>query len=117
MYKVFSLKFSLIVVSVIFALFLSCRRNKDCRLIVNVVDTSNAPVVSAQVHVYPNQTGGTLQGQDQTNITDASGNASFTFKLPAILKVDVTPPAPYGYATGLVQLEESKTTTKAITVP
>lgn len=102
--------------SIVFVLFFSCRRNKDCELVITVQDgTSNAVIRGASVHVYPSN--GNLKIQDQTNITDGSGVARFTFKLPAILSVDVTPPAPFvSPPTTSVKVEEGKTAKKDITV-
>ena len=105
----------------LFISFSSCKRNKDCDLVLTVLDaTTNGPVVGAEVHIYPNQTSttnGSLQTQDQTATTDASGVATFTFKLPAILSADVIPPSPYiAPATTLVKLEEGRSVSKSIKV-
>lgn len=109
-----ALFFSLVILS-----SLSCRRNKDCELIINVKDGKTGDAVgSASVHVYPSQTGpsGNLKDQDQTSTTDAAGVCSFVFKLPAILQAEVTPPAPFGKATAPVKLEEGKSTSYTIKV-
>lgn len=118
MYRINFYKPFLVLFLITFVVISSCRRNKDCELIVSVIDSSNAPVAGATVHVYPNQasTSGNLTIQDQTGITDASGYASFIFKLPAILRADVSPPAPYGSTYALVKLEEGKSVTKGIKV-
>lgn len=110
----FTLIFPLVFVS-----FSSCHRNKDCDLVLTVLDgTTNGPVVGATVHLYPNQTSttnSTLQIQDQTSTTDAAGVATFTFKLPAILSADITPPSPYtAPPTTLVKLEEGRSVSKSI---
>lgn len=101
-------------------MFSSCRRNKNCDLIVTVTDgNTSGPVVGATVHIYPNQTNtsGNLKIQDQTSTTDASGVARFTFKLPAILSADVNPPAPLNPTVNkLVKLEEGKSVSVAIKV-
>lgn len=107
--------------AVVFVFTSSCRRNKDCDLVLSVLDGStNGPVVGAQVDIAPNQTGanGTLQIQVQSSTTDAAGVATFTFKLPAILSATVTPPAPYSPPTSptLVKLEEGRSVSKSIKV-
>lgn len=106
--------------AVVFIFSSSCRRNKDCDLVLTVVDGStNGPVVGAQVDIAPNQTGanGTLQIQVQSSTTDAAGVATFTFKLPAILSATVTPPSPYLVpAPTLVKLEEGRSVSKSIKV-
>ena len=102
--------------------FFSCGKNKKSELKITVVDgVTNSPISGASVHVYPPPTANSalntnLNGQDQTSITDASGHASFTFKLPAILQTDVTPPAALGLNIGgtLVTLEEGQTTSTVI---
>jgi hypothetical protein len=101
-----------------FAFSSSCKRNKDSDVVITVVDgTSGAPVAGATVHLYiPPNTSGNLQQQDQTGVTDGAGTVSFTFKLPAILQADVTPPAPYAPASALVKLEEGKQVSKTIKV-
>ena len=105
--------------SVVFIFSSSCHRNKDCDLVLTILDAAtNGPVVGATVHVYPKaSTGGNLQIQDQTSTTDGAGVATFTFKLPAILEADVTPPAPYtAPAPTLVKLEEGRSVSKAIKI-
>ena len=121
-----SLLCSALVFSFVFKFVSSCQRNKDCSLIVTILDgTTSGPVVGASVHVAPSQSGpsGNLQIQDQTMTTDASGVAKFTFKLPAMLNADVTPPAPYTgcpapnpKCTTLIKLEEGKSVSKSIKV-
>lgn len=113
-----SLLLSALLFPLVFVFFSSCHRNKDCDLILNIQDgTNGGPVVGATVDIAPNQTNpnGTLQIQVQSTTTDASGVATFTFKLPAILSVTVTPPAPYvSPPATLVKLEEGRSVTKAI---
>ena len=95
----------------------SCHRNKDCDVVINVIDgVSQAPVFGATVHMYPPPTSANLQPQDQTGVTDATGTVTFTFKLPAILQTDVTPPSTAGLNSGgaLVKLEEGKQVSKTI---
>ena len=111
--------FNLLAFTLLFVFFSSCHRNKDCDLILNIEDgTNGGPVVGATVDVAPNQTSttnGTLQIQVQSSTTDASGVATFTFKLPAILSVTVTPPSPLVIPPAtLVKLEEGRSVTKAI---
>ena len=97
----------------------ACKRNKDCDVVINVAQvTTGVVVVGATVHLYPDPAlNPTLTMQDQTGTTDASGSVTFTFKLPAILKADVTSPAPFGNGTQLVKLEEGKQVSKTIKVP
>jgi len=96
----------------------SCKRNKDCDVVITIIDgTNDAPVYGATVHMFPPPSQKPpLDIQDQTSITDASGMATFTFKLPAILQADVTPPTTYTLNSGgaLVKLEEGKQVSKTI---
>jgi hypothetical protein len=108
-----------IIIPLVFISFSSCHRNKDCDLVLNIEDgTSGGPVVGALVEIGPNQTSttnGTLQIQVQSSTTNASGIATFTFKLPAILSATVTPPSPLtAPLPTLVKLEEGRSVTKAI---
>lgn len=105
----------------VFVFSSSCHRNKDCDLVLTVLDgTNNGPVVGATVDIGPNQTSatnGTLQIQVQSGTTDGSGVATFTFKLPAILSATVTPPSPYtAPAPTLIKLEEGRSVSKSIKV-
>ena len=101
---------------------ISCQRNKDCDVVINVTDGSTgSPVSGATVHMYippgsPPPTNGNLTDQEQTAVTDNSGAVSFTFKLPAILQADVSPAATSTLtaASALVKLEEGKQVSKTI---
>ena|ERR1035437_3553074 len=99
----------------------SCKKNKDCKATITVVDSTGKSVIGAKVTMAPPQASpqGNLAIQTQTGVTDGSGSASFTFTLPAILQASVVPPIPpysSGPFTGLVQLEEGQTATKTIQV-
>src|ERR1051326_4501699 len=99
------------------AIFSSCHRNKSCDVVINVIDgNTSAPIPNCTVHMYPPPASANLSIQDQTGATDASGSVSFTFKLPAILQADVTPPATATVTAGgaLVKLEEGKQVSKTI---
>lgn len=103
----------------------SCKKNKDCDVTITVQDGTGSlavPVAYATVHLYPPpsspppQGSNNLEGQDQTGITDGAGSVSFTFKLPAILQADVTPPitSTLNPGSALVKLEEGKEVSKTI---
>ncbi len=105
---------SILLLGLVFTFSSSCRRNKDCDLVINVVDIAGAPLGNAEVHVYPKN--GNLQIQDQTSVTGSDGVATFTFKLPAILQCDVTPDpsSGLGMTSNPVKLEEGKSVSKKI---
>ncbi|MBI3502172.1 MAG: hypothetical protein HY063_10280 [Bacteroidetes bacterium] len=106
--------------SITAVVIVSCKKNKDCDVVINIVNgTTSVPVPGATIHMYPPPgTNGNLQIQDQTGATDASGTANFTFKLPAILQADVTPPAVLGLNSGggLVKLEAGHQVSKTIKI-
>lgn len=104
--------------SAVFIFSSSCHRNKDCDLVLTILNgNTNGPAVGATVEIGPNQTGpnGTLQIQVQSATTDGAGVATFTFKLPAILSATVTPASPLtAPAPTLVKLEEGRSVSKSI---
>jgi len=111
----------LFIVACAFIFSSSCKRNKECTVVITVADGINnsSPVYGATVHMYPPPSQSpTLDIQEQTGITDASGNVTMTFKLPAILQADVTPPSSSTLNTGgaLVKLEEGKSVSKTIKI-
>ena len=110
--------FTVFLSAFMLAFSFSCQRNKECDVVINVVDgNTSAPVFGATVRMYPpSGTGGNLNIQDQTGVTDGAGSVSFTFKLPAILQATVTPAATSTVSAGgaLVKLEEGKQVSKTI---
>ena len=110
-------KFLLVIFAFAFVFSFSCKRNKDCDVVLNIIDgVTSAPVANCTVHMYPPPTSSNLSIQDQTGVTDASGSVTFTFKLPAILQADCTPPTTSTLNSGgaLVKLEEGKQVIKTI---
>jgi hypothetical protein len=66
----------------------SCNKDTTCKGDIFVVDKAQGkPVVGASVHSYYSKV-------DNTQLTDASGKVHLQLNLPAILTIDVTPPAP-----------------------
>lgn len=108
----------LFIVAFAFVFSSSCKKNKDCDAVITVIDgTNSAPIYGATVHLYPPPSQNpTLDIQEQTGITDAAGTVTFTFKLPAILQADATPPSTLSLKPGgqLVKLEEGKQVSKTI---
>ncbi len=110
---------SALSLALVFVFSSSCRRNKDCDLVVTVVDAgTNGPIVGALIEIAPNQTSsnGNLQSQIQTANTDNAGVATFTFKLPAILSATVTNTGSVNAPNPtLIKLEEGRSVSKKIT--
>jgi len=97
----------------------SCRRNKDCDLIIHVQNgNTGGPVVGATVWVHPKaSTGGNLTIQDQSSTTDNAGVATFTFELPALLDADISNVSPLSNPPPTAcKLEEGKSVSKTIKV-
>ena len=90
----------------------SCKKETDSKAVITVLNASTgAPVVGALVRL--DYQGGGLQSDQQT--TDGSGKTSHTFKYPAVLDITVDASAQgYTVYTGLVKLEEGKTTEETV---
>jgi hypothetical protein len=65
----------------------SCNKDTTCKGDIYVVDSLSKPVAGASVHSYYSKV-------NNTQLTDASGKVHLELNLPAILTIDVTPPAP-----------------------
>jgi hypothetical protein len=124
-----SIAVGIFVLPAVMFYFSACHKNKDCKATITVTNATNGlPVVGASVMIAPPPPTGTLSSsaanfgsqQTQTGTTDGSGSITFTFKLPAILQATiVTLPVPYVSCVNcpaLVQLQESSTVTKSVTV-
>ena len=111
--------FSALVVG-LFAIVLgtSCEKKTDCKLTVKVVDSVGMPIAGAAVKVYANvktATGSSVEADLKADgVSDGSGNAAFTFKLPAILDVKAVFKGKTGV--GIVKLEEGKSVDKSVTI-
>ena len=90
----------------------SCKKETDAKAVITVLsNATGAPVVGAIVRL--DYQGGGLQSDQQ--VTDGSGKTSHTFKYPAVLDITVDA-STQGYTvyTGLVKLEEGKTTDETV---
>ena len=96
-----------IFVLVLFSVTLTsgCAKDKPCKAIVTVLDSSNNPVSGAQVHLVAPAP----SSIDLVLSTDASGQASFEVNLPQILDINVVI-GTTTYPTGkVVRFEQGKT--------
>lgn len=103
----------------------SCKEEDlTCTAVIKVVRSIGGPAPSAKVEItskYGKENGvldttnQMLRPPDNTKITDANGEVTYTFKFPAILDVKVTHIS-YGSAEDLIKLEEGKTVSKTITL-
>jgi hypothetical protein len=93
----------------------SCNKPTDCKATITVVDSTNKGVAGASVLLYSANPPGqvTFSGH-----TDASGNAAFDDKLPAIFNIKATDSnhTPIRTGTGIIQLQVGQTTTTTVTV-
>jgi hypothetical protein len=98
----------------------SCKKkDTTCTAVIKVVRQNGAIVSGAKVKMTSNEAlSQSLPLADylpDTKLTDATGLATFEFKLPAILDVEVTHVA-YGSGADLIKLEEGETVEKTIVI-
>jgi hypothetical protein len=101
----------------------SCKsEDQTCTAVIRVVRANGGPATSAKVKLTSNwglsqkgEIADYLSNSENTKLTDGNGTATFTFKNPAILDIEVTHIA-YGNASDLIKLEPGETVTKTITV-
>jgi hypothetical protein len=101
----------------------SCKEEDlTCTAVIKVVRSIGGPAPSAKVTLtskYGEESGNDLDPSllppDNTKITDANGEVTYTFKYPAILDIQVTHIS-YGSAEDLIKLEEGKTVNKTVTL-
>ncbi len=97
----------------------SCQKKTDCKLTVKTTDSAGAVLGNSTVKVFANvktSSGSTVEADlKATAVSDGSGNAIFTFKLPAILDVQVVG-SNGKKGVGIVKLEEGKNVDKTISV-
>jgi hypothetical protein len=114
-----------IVSSLVFTSY-SCQKDTDCKARVICQDSTGANVANANVLLYavvkdPSDPKGqaTYTADVKANGTsDASGQVSFVFKLPAIydIRATITAGTRTLVGTGIIKLEEGKTVEKAVTL-
>ena len=101
----------------------SCKEEDlTCTAVIKVVRSIGGPAPSARVVItsnygatQPDSLDESLLPPDNTKITDANGEVTYTFKYPAILDIQVTHIS-YGSAEDLIKLEEGKTVNKTVTL-
>lgn len=96
----------------------SCNKPTDCKVIITVLDSNNAPVSGATVKLYSSNPPGQVQS---SGTTDGSGNVDFNFKLPAIFDVDASktvtvPVTKTMVGTGIIQLQIGQTVTTTVNI-
>jgi hypothetical protein len=116
-----AIRFSTIIVcTFLFTTSYSCRKkNTLCTASIKVVRQNGAIVSGAKVKMTSNealsQSKPLADYLPDTKLTDATGFATFEFKYPAILDVEVTHVA-YGIGADLIKLEEGESVSKTIVI-
>jgi len=106
------------LVAVLFLGSVSCgKKDETCTAVIKVVRASGAAVNGAKVKLTSNfglsQSGELADYLPATKLTDAAGMATFKFKYPAILDVEVTHVS-FGNANDLIKLEVGETVSRTI---
>lgn len=100
----------------------SCEKKTDCKVTIKTIDSAGFAVSNMKVKLYANvknSTGATIEADLKAEGTsDASGQTTFTFKLPAILDIKAVGLAGADSlkGVGIVKLEEGKSVEKSVTV-
>lgn len=117
MKKIFS-GFSMFVISGVFLGIFStssCKKETDCTAIVTITDTNGVAVPNVNLYVGPPAP--IPAGQtaiEQTGLTDASGKATFVFKLEATM--DITASIDTRSGNGIVTLKPGETVEKTVVI-
>jgi hypothetical protein len=102
----------------------SCKKEDlTCTAIIKVVRSIGGPAPSAKVTITskygeendPDRVDSALTAPQNTKITDANGEVTYTFKYPAILDITATHIS-FGSAEDLIKLEEGETVRKTVTL-
>lgn len=104
-------RINLLILTLVCVLFsVSCVKNTDCAAQINCIDSNGAKVRGAEIMLFANtktKKNGTVRADIQASgKTDASGEITFTFKLPAVY--DIRAVNNNDTAIGIIKLEEGK---------
>lgn len=94
----------LLALAVFLLAFFSCKKDKECIARITITDDQSNTISGATVRLYYTDTSstGTVGNIDETKLTDANGEAEFTFELEAILFIEASKDTLSG--TGIVRL-------------
>ena len=92
----------------------SCQKDTTCKAIITVKDTLGVPVGSVNLRLYSPTTKPGYTGIEQTGVTDASGKASFEFKLEATYSIDASAAGLSG--TNTISLKPGETVEKTVVI-
>jgi len=94
--------------------FTACQKNTDCKANVTCTDPNGQPIANAKVLLYAEVKPNVKGDIRAEGVTDANGKVSFIFKLPAIFDVNAKVDSKEG--TGIIKLEEGKTSEETVIV-
>jgi len=114
-------RFTLILMTLVaLSTGVSCgKKDTTCTAVIKVIRTNGSAVSGAKVRLTSNA--GLATSKELADylpadeLTDANGLATFEFKYPGILDVEVTHIA-YGAGTDLIKLEVGETVNKTVTI-
>lgn len=98
----------------VFVLTTGCPKNTECKAKIKCQDQNGAPVKGADVLLYANIKPNVDGDIKARGVTDSNGEVNFVFKLPAIFDIKAT--VATQTATGIIKLEEGKTSEETLTV-
>jgi hypothetical protein len=108
-----------IFILVISSFAVSCQKEGPANCVIEVITEDKKPVSGAKVYLHAKDAMPTPGEFEQEGITDASGKASFTFKLEAIYTVEASKGDSINgsyYGMGSVRLEQKKTVNQTVVV-
>ncbi|MCX7861422.1 MAG: DUF4198 domain-containing protein [Bacteroidales bacterium] len=110
--------FLLLIVAAVGSLVLSCKKPGPPKAVIKTLDTLYKPVANVTVRVYAQPNGSYVDPIDKTielkDKTDANGTVTFEFRNEAILNVEAKQTNPNRQASGMIFLENGKTTEKTL---
>ncbi len=94
----------------------SCKKKKECTAVITVTDELSNKMSGATVRLYYTDTSsnGSAGTIDETQITDANGEATFTFDLEAILFIDAYNDTLSG--SGIIRLTLGETSEETVVI-
>ena len=88
----------------------SCKKHNPTSAVITVLDSvAGIPVVGATVRLQQDKVAGAVMPSPDRQITNSSGQVTFTLKLVAIYYAEVTKPPRTDTATAIVRFEDEET--------
>lgn len=113
-----AIKFLMVALLVVPVIFTSCKKSGPAEAVVTVVDSTGKRISGALVVLrqdsVTNPTNNVQASVNQKQMSDAAGQAFFTFQLEAVLNVEATKGTQS--ARDYIRLEQSKQVSKTIII-